>query len=355
MVRTAPLGPQVAPFEASARPARWSWSHGLALAGLPFLLWETWTVVAWLADGPQSISGYSSHGSGSWYGARLLEGTMILISIVVAGYLVRGCVRARRFFTFDMLFCLAAGTVVWADSGPNLFLPTFLASSNWVNLNGMCGHMPFVVNPDCGRVPDPILFNFLSDFFGLLGLAVVAAALITRARSRWPGVSNRRLFGMVLVGGIVADVIMETGVVIPLRLWTYNVPLSLPMGGGFRYPVLEMFVGGLFLGLVVAVRVFKNDRGETLVEQGLERYSPRARTGITLLALYGFVQLVTWIPGTLPMLPMGFYQPRWKDLPAHVINGVCDAPGFSGTRYGPCPASPGYRMPGRHSLPGKSL
>jgi hypothetical protein len=354
MVDTAPLPPKLARHGGSAKPRQWSWAHALAVVGVPFLVWEIWTVVAWLADGPHSVTGYSNAGSGSWYGARVLEGSMILISVAVLAYLVRGCLRARRLFTFDVQFCLAAGTVVWADTGPNFFMPMFLASSNWVNVNGICGHMPFIVNPDCGRVPDPILFNFLSDFFGLLGLALVVAALVTRARTRWPGISNRKLFGMILVGGIVLDCIMEGAVVIPLRLWTYNAPLSIPMGGGYRYPLLEMFVGGLFLGLIVAMRVFKSDRGETLVEQGLDRHPPRARTAITMLALYGFVQLVTWIPGTLPMLPLSFYQPEWKDLPGHVVNGVCDTAGLSGTRYGACPGSPGFRMPGRHSLPGES-
>jgi hypothetical protein len=49
-----------------------------------------------------------------------------------------------------------------------------------------------------------------------------------------------------------------------------------------------------------------------------------------------------------------FYQGHWQETPSHLVNDVCNAPGITGTRYGTCPGDPGFRMPGRHSLPGRS-
>lgn len=37
---------------------------------------------------------------------------------------------------------------------------------------------------------------------------------------------------------------------------------------------------------------------------------------------------------------IGFYQEPWKPLPDHMINGVCDAPGWTNTAYGPLPGQP---------------
>jgi hypothetical protein len=111
----------------------------------------------------------------------------------------------------------------------------------------------------------------------------------------------------------------------------------------------------MFFGTVSSVYVFRDDKGHTLVERGLERHSPRMAKAITMMALYTCFQFAIWIPGGVPSTIMSFYQDGWAKMPAHLVNDVCDVPGVaSGTRYGPCPGSPGFRMPVRHSLPGRS-
>ena len=58
--------------------------------------------------------------------------------------------------------------------------------------------------------------------------------------------------------------------------------------------------------------------------------------------------------GNAPVILSPYVTFKGK-LPAYIINGVCDAPGVHGTRYGACPGSPGFRMPGRTThLPGRS-
>ena len=338
------------------RPPRWSWSQYLALAGLPILIWEGWTVTAWLTDGPHQITQFRDRNSIDWYGARVIESLCIAASLVVILYVVRGCLRQRRILTFDVMFCLAGATLFWADVGVNFFTPTFLASSNWTNLNNTCGHMPFVVNPDCGRVPDPILFNWLMETFLALGLAIAIGAGVRWAHNRWPALSNQQLGVLVLLTGIVVDGLIELTIIIPLHLYAYPSPtwMSVPIGRAFRYPLAEAFAGGLWIGIMACARIFRDDRGRTVFERDIERHSPRRQKAITLLALYGFFQILIWVVGDAPVMLYGPYESRWPRLPAYVVNDVCDAPGVHGTRYGPCPGSAGYRMPGRHSLPGRS-
>jgi hypothetical protein len=325
--------------------------------GVPFLMWEAWTVIAWLTDGPTQVTEFRDSTSANWYAARMYEGLAILVSIAVIVYVVRGCVRARRVLTFDVMFCLCGATVFWADLVVNGIHPILMVSSNFLNLNHPCGHMPFVVNPDCGRAPEPFLFWFPLETFGLLGAAIVAAAGVRWARQRWPGISTAKLLGLVLLGGLLVECIFEPPAV-ALGLWTYNAnPLTaipLGKGGAFRLPVIEIVAAGLWFGLLIAVRVLKDDRGRTLVERGLEQHTRCVRKAISLLALYGVFQFVNIVVATMPLWPLGFYEGPWPRLPKYVVNDVCDAPGVQGTRYGPCPGSPGYRMPGRHSLPGRS-
>lgn len=340
---------------AASRPGKgWSWPHYLAAIGLPILVLNVWTVIAWLADGPSQVTEFRDHGSVSWYAVRVVEGVTVLGSILVVIYLVRGCRRARRILTFEVMFCLAGATLFWADFALNFFQPVFLVSSNFVNLNTTCGHMPFVVNPDCGRAPDPLLFFFLLEAFLILACALGVSKLVGRARSHWPGISTAKLFGFVL--GIGMALALVEILMLALGVWAYAGPrgISFSPGHGTQYHVFVWLETGLTFGLFSALYVFRNDKGQTLVERGLEHHTPRTRKAITMMALYASLQLVTWGPGTVPLVALSFYQDGWAKMPAHLVNDLCDAPGVEGTRYGPCPGSPGYRMPGRHSLPGRS-
>ena len=93
------------------------------------------------------------------------------------------------------------------------------------------------------------------------------------------------------------------------------------------------------------------------MERGLGNHSKRRATAISLLATYSVFQLTSWIIASVPLMMYGPYEPveAWEKMPRYLVNDVCDAPpGVQGTRYGPCPGSPDWRIPTRHSLPGDS-
>lgn len=339
-------------------PRRWSWAHLLALIGLPILVLEVWTVIAWAIDDPDQITTYRDTSDVSWYAAHVVEAMVLVLGVVMVVHLFRDCRRERQFFTFDMMFCLCGGTLVWADGALNTFQPMWLPSSNWVNVNSMCGHMPMVVNPDCGRLPDPILFTLASDTFAFLAVAMVLAGVIEKIRHRWPRLSRAQLVAIVFLGAIFLEALLEP-TVIALHLWNWGgTPLSVPIGGAdFQLPVIEVLAAGIFFAIPVSLRIFRDDRGLTLVERGRERHAPRAPRAVTMLAMYSVFQVSIWLVAYLPLWPLGFYAHEWSPkMPVHIVNGICDIPGSpsASTRYGPCPGSPGFRMPGRHSLPGKS-
>ena len=340
--------PSLTDVRAIAPPKRrWSWAHYLALIGAPILFLNVWTVSAWLADGPRQITAYRDHNDPSWYAARFYEGVMILVALAVIIYLIRGCVRERQFLTWDVMFCLCGATMFWADAADNFFQPVLLYSSQWINLTNPCGHMPFVVNPHCGAVPDAFLFNWLAETFALLGAVVVVMAGLDRLRLRKPHLSTAQLFGVVCLIGVLVDLLLEVPI-IALGLWTYTASVGIPFAHYAKYALVELIEGGLFVAFLIWLRYYKNDRGETLAERGLGHLRPGPKKALTLLAMYGFVQLVTWVPGGLPMQAASFYQRPWpKDIPTHLLNGICDLGNVTGTNYGPCPASAGFRMPGR--------
>jgi len=351
-------GTPVAVTRRRPRPS-WGWAQWLAVMALPILFLEAWTLIGWLADGPSQLTKYRNDGLGrEWWGARIGEVAVIVISLIVLTKVVRDCRRQRKFLTLDVMFCICGALMIWGAGGLNFFQPNFVYTSEFINLNDPCGHMPGVVNPDCGQLHFPVVFLGLLFTFGLLGISMEIEAVVVRpARRRWPHLSTAQIFGLILAASAVIS-LAEPLFIIPMHMWTYpGAPWAIELGGdAWRWPPFpEYGVFILFAGLPTAIRILRDDRGRTIVERGLDHYSAKVRGVVSLLALYTLIQLVLWIPGTAPDWLLGWRTTEWAKLPLSVNNGLCDQPGvIQGTRYGPCPGSPGYRMPVHGSLPGES-
>jgi hypothetical protein len=332
---------------------RWSWPHYLALIGAPVLVLQVWTIVAWIADDAHQVTQFRTPHSVSWWAARAYEGVGILIFVGVGQQVLRQCLREKRL-TFDGMFLLTGMTMFWSDLGINAFGPAYLMSSNFVNLNNPLGHLPGMVNPDIGRAPDPLLFTIPLESAGVLLGAWLIGWLAGRLRARNPELSTPKLLLRLFGIGLLLDLVLEVPIV-ALGLWTYPAPSwsAIPLGShGSLYPAFEWLSGGMVFLFAGALRLFRNDRGQTIVERGLD-HLPRTRAGaISLLATYACIQLIAWGPPTWIDLAYVPYETQWHQTPQYLLNDACDAPGVTGTRFGPCPGSPGYRMPGRGSLPG---
>jgi hypothetical protein len=313
-------------------------TRALAFAAVPILAIESWTVGAWLIDGPHSITKFRDTSSVSWYAAHTLEAINVIASVAVIVHLVRDCRRQRRLFTFDVMFCIAGATMFWANSACNFFQPTFLVSSNFVNLNNACGYIPFISNHNCAAAPDPTLFLGTMETFCILGLSMIAANLARRAWLRWPTITPRRMTLSVLAGGVLVDLLLEP-LSIRLKLWDYPAPGWMSMHlDGLTFPVLEVFAGGLWFGALMAVRVITDSERRHLVERGLDDIgSPALRRGVSMLALYAFFQLVIWVVASVPLWTISNSEPSYAPIPKHIVNGVCDAPGRPAVTGIACP------------------
>src|SRR5262245_14639409 len=101
------LGAQPLPHR--DRPA-WGWPQYLALLGLPVLLWETWTIVAWIADKPHQITQFQDHHSVNWWAAHISEAVVVAPCVLVLIHIVGDCRRQRQFFTLKVMWCIVGAT-----------------------------------------------------------------------------------------------------------------------------------------------------------------------------------------------------------------------------------------------------
>ena len=331
------------------RRQSWRWQHYLAMVGLLFLVWEAWTLIAWLSDGPDPITQYRDTSSGARTAARIYEVGMIALSVVVAAYVIRGCRTAGRL-TFDAMLVIASGLSFWLDPLLNFYQPLDLYSSNWTNVGNWCGHAPFLVNKTCGDLPEPIIFIGLMYTFGFLTAAIVACALARAARRRWPSISNGRIIALFALSGVAFNTVMETPILL-MHLWYYaSFPdsMSIFLTHNVRLPwAYAIPASVLAFGALGMARFFKDDRGDTVFERGLGHLGNTRRQLVTLFSVIGFMQVLVFV-GIALLWIFGPYASPWRDAPRHVINGICDTSGFTDTPYGTCPGDPGYQAPIRH-------
>src|SRR5688500_10715462 len=57
---------------------RWVLPPYLAVAAVPGLFVQVWTVTAWLADGPRQVTEFRDRTSASWYVAHAVEAAMLV-------------------------------------------------------------------------------------------------------------------------------------------------------------------------------------------------------------------------------------------------------------------------------------
>lgn len=320
----------------------WSLPHYLAVTGVLSLVWGACTVIPWLAHGVHQVTEYRDRDDASWYAARVYEALAVLVSIVMATVVVRRCRRERRF-TFDAQFCLAWFTLYWIDPALNMVSPIWMYSSNWVNVANWCGHMPLVRNVDCGRLPEPVLFLWPLYTFGFLAFVIGMNVVMAGAKRRRPTLSTAKLVLLAVAGGAVVDLLLELPMY-HLHLWGFpGSPHELAiMDGTNRYPLVQILFGIMVFTPCALLRYCKDDRGRVITERRLEAYSPRVRTITSTLAVYGFTTIVGVVV-TLGSVAAGFYADPYPKMPAHLVNGMCDSPGISGTAYGPCPGGDGKK------------
>jgi hypothetical protein len=329
------------------RARTWAPAQWLALIAVPLLAIQFWTWGAWLLDGPVQLTKYRDTSLSSF---KVAIGYQVFAWIVMIAIL-RGVyreVRRERKWTLDAMFCVAGLLTYFWDPLSNLAQPLFMYSSQWVNLADWTGYVPFNKYPDGGRLPEAVAFTPCFYVIGFLTASRIMHWVVERVRSRRPELSNRQAFlVMWLVGGLF-DAAFEVPLYLT-HLWAYpgTPDVGILAHSGQKYPLSEFIIAGFGIASFAAIRNFKDDKGRSLVERGMERFNARRRTFLSQLALVGAFNGIFLVLSII-FAVLGLFAGPVKAMPDHLINGSCDAPGWENTNYGPCFGTDKYQVP----LPG---
>ncbi|MCW2856590.1 MAG: hypothetical protein JWR52_2205 [Marmoricola sp.] len=343
---TITRGPESRATALAGGPPRWGPAHYLALVAVPLLAYELWTLGAWLSSGPHEVDAGRVAYSFSWWWARGIEVVAVTIAIVLLVSAIRESRRIGRM-SFELTLWIALVLTSFWDSVTNVLQPIWFYSSDFVNLNEWWGHAPGFVSPAGGHEPFPIIaLVFLYPCFVLESrLAVRFWSAVT---VRNPGISNARLLGLWLVVALGVGSLVSMTFVLP-HLWAG--PGMGPMilhTDSYRWSFAEFGYVGTWSTAICALRLFVDDDGVALTERGLSHLSPVGRNVTRVLATTAWCSLSV-IGLSLVVTFSGLFATAYPTgYPAHLPNVVCVIPGdpaTAGNAYGPCPGSPGFRIP----------
>jgi hypothetical protein len=114
--------------------------------------------------------------------------------------------------------------------------------------------------------------------------------------------------------------------------------LSIWGGETYQYPLAELMIWPMVWTAMASVRFFKDDRGGTFLDRGLEEVrSKRAQPAVRTLAVLGF-GTVAMLVYYVPMVALTPYADAVPDgYPSYLTNRMCG----EGTQY----ACPGPKVP----------
>jgi hypothetical protein len=302
-----PSAPAVAADDAAhatrRAPVVWWAALGVIVLAFQLYLMAKWVTGPYFKPVPSGPSVPPT-----WMRVALVTGEVVsplIALLVIYRTLVRPWMKKRVVAT-DGLFCLAFLAIVWQDPISNYAAPYLTYNSYLLNMGSWVQGIPgwgTAGSPGAMTV-DPVLFSAPNYVFATLVIAMLGARYLDAIRRRAPRISNVGLVAILFATMLVAWPIIEGGMYVPLGFFAFpGGAFSLFPDAYHKYPLPQVLCASAYMVAFTALRYFKNDKGQTLAERGIDRLNVgiRSRTALRLLALVGVANLVFLATYNIPL------------------------------------------------------
>jgi len=327
---------------AVAAPARpvlyWAAAGALLLAFELFVLarWVTGSDLTTTPSGPDTIS------SGTQAAFTAIQvGVTVATVLCLYFWVVRPWRREGRLTTDGML-AISGGMLFFWDMCMNYTSVTLLYNSNFVNLGAWAnGAWPGWTSPNGNLLPEPLFVCIPGYTCLVFGQVVFILWVLRKVKARRPSLGVPGTLAVIVAGLFVLDTIIEIAL---LRTGIYAYPgairaITLFAGETYQMPLSEsFFFGGLGLGAVAALSHFRDDKGRTIVERGIDhlQVSARRRQLVRFCAVFGAVHVAFFV---LYMVPNQWLATHAGPFPegykSYMVNGMCASGADGKTCPGP--------------------
>lgn len=252
--------------------------------------------------------------------------------------------RREGHITLDGLFCIVFQTMYWQDSLLNYFQTWCTYNTVFWNLGAWDPHILGWLSPNGNLMAEPLIWVMPIYVTLVFGPVVTGCWAMRKIRARYPQMGNVGLLASVFGLFVIFDLIMEPAF---LRLGYYSYPgairsLSLFPGTYYQFPLYEAIIWPATYTVWAGLRYFKNDKGQTIAERGVEdlKVGPKQKTWVRWLALTGVCNLIFMVVYSLPAAIAGLHADPWPEdvtKRSYLTDGFCGP----GTEY----ACPGPNVP----------
>ncbi|MGV0735045.1 spirocyclase AveC family protein [Mycobacterium syngnathidarum] len=267
--------------------------------------------------------------------------------------------RKTGRLTVDGALTIAFVTV-WPQDPISGYSGNWFTYNAWMfNRGNWTNSIPFATGtakPGAMAVEPLLVIGGIYTWIFLIG-TLGGCALMKKLKARRPHWNKVKLVLACLVGSWIFDIILEGVLFMPLGIWSYP-------GGHFaifpdtyhKFPLTEMLTAGTCFAVTICIRFFRNDKGETIADRGLENtgYSDRKKNILRAFAMIGIMQAVLLVFYNVPNSWTATRSTEWPaDLQkrSYLTDGICGA----GTDQAcPGPNVPMYRNDNQNPLRGGS-
>jgi hypothetical protein len=209
--------------------------------------------------------------------------------------------------------------------------PQAFYNSGMLNHGSWFCHIPGWSAPNGCRMAEPVLFSWTWYSWGFLGAAIVGCSVLRWIKARNPTLGPVGLIAIAFGITIVADVAIEFAYLLG-GIYVYGGSIkgaTILAGHYYQFPLYEAIFWPLVWTSLICIRYFRDDKGQSMFERGLDRVHVGTRTKalFTMLALLAAMDCVAFGFYNLPYAVFSVFRPAsWpEDIQkrSYFTNGVC--------------------------------
>jgi hypothetical protein len=326
--RTPPLAESRADGKPTEPVQVWGVVGALALAFILFI-WAKWVTGPYFEEVPAGPSEQPD-----WMTTLHLVWQIAFAGVAIAmlyWFLVRPWRRDGQPST-DGLLCAAIALLFFQDPLSSFTGHWFTYNMNLLQYGSWVNEIPgwMAFGAPGANVGEPLVFTGAVYVWAFFGMTLLGCAIMRGARSRWPTLRTPWLIGICFAALLVADVVLEGMIWLPLGFLTYpGGHWNLNAGEWYQYPIHEgITASALFTGLA-SLRFFRNDLGQTFADRGVDKLSiGKGRKSILkFLAFVGATQVIMLVAYNIPVAALIASHPaEWPESiqeRSYFTDGVC--------------------------------
>ena len=326
--------------------------------GAAFLLLQLYIYGAWLTSGDLRPTPSGPDSPPTWMQFALQAVLAVEFAGLVAfvWFVVVQPWRRDRRLPLDGYFALACLSVYWQDMLMNY-------SQNWITQNATMplqwgswnAEIPGWLAPKGERIVESVAMIGPVYLYVLAGGMILGCWAMRKAQQRWPQLGTVGLLAVGYGFFVLVDFVTEMS---GARLGLFAYPgairsVSLFAGKHYQFPLYEPFAFAVTLALMAGVRYFKNDKGQTVAERGIDelRLRPKGRGVVRGLAFVGIINALYLFTYMVPVQWFALHADPWPEdilRRSYFTNQLCGP----GTTYRcPGPDTPIPRVDSDHVAP----